>query len=55
MFIASSRAITTWETPGVPFRLDDENPVNLTKVYSIYGELAVGVTNALALVKPTIA
>lgn len=55
MYVASSRAITTWETPGVPFRLDDENPVNLTKVYSIWGEMAVGVTNALAIVKPTIA
>jgi hypothetical protein len=53
MYVASSRAITTWETAGVPFRLDDENPVNLTKVYSIWGEMAVGVTNANALVKPT--
>lgn len=55
MYIASSDALTTWETPGVPFRLDTENPLNLTHVYSVYGYLAVGVTNALAIVKPAIA
>lgn len=55
MYIASSDAVTTWETPGVPFRLDTENPLNLTHVYSVYGYLAVGATNELAIVKPTIA
>jgi hypothetical protein len=55
MYIASSRAVTTFEASGVPFRLDDESPLTLTKVYSIYGYMAVGVRNALALVKPTIA
>lgn len=55
LYVASSEAVTTWEAPGVPFRLDDENPINLTKVYSIYGYMAVGVTNPKGLVKFTIA
>lgn len=55
MYVASSKALTTWEVPGVPFRLDDENPTNLTRVYSVYGYIAAGATNQLALVKPTIA
>lgn len=54
MYIASSAAITTWESAGAPVRLEDENIINLTKQFSLYGYMAVGVTNAVALVKPTI-
>lgn len=54
-YVASSEAITVWENAGAPIRLDDENVVNLTKVYSIYGYMADAVTNANALVKATIA
>lgn len=54
-YVASSNAVTTWEDSRSPIRLDDENVVNLTKVYSIYGYLAVGVTNANGLVKATVA
>lgn len=54
MYIAGSSALTTWESAGIPFRLDTENPINLSHVYSVYGYMAVGVTNALALVKPAI-
>lgn len=55
MFVASSDALTTWENAGAPIRLDAENPVNLTHVYSIYGFIAAGVTDANGLVKPTVA
>lgn len=33
-------AITTWESPGAPFRLQDNNVVNLTEAVSQYGYLA---------------
>lgn len=32
--------ITTWESPGAPFRLQDQNVVNLTEAMSQYGYLA---------------
>ncbi|WP_311878672.1 head maturation protease, ClpP-related [Microbacterium forte] len=32
--------ITTWESPGAPFRLQDSNVVNLTEAISQYGYLA---------------
>ena len=32
--------ITTWESPGAPFRLQDQNVVNLTESMSQYGYLA---------------
>lgn len=32
--------ITTWESPGAPFRLQDQNIVNLTESMSQYGYLA---------------
>jgi uncharacterized protein len=32
--------ITTWEEPGAPFRLQDQNIVNLTEAFSKYGNLA---------------
>jgi HK97 family phage major capsid protein len=50
-FVAASDAVTTWETPGAPFRLEDENIINLTKDFSLYGYMAVGITNPLAVVK----
>lgn len=55
LYVASRNAVQTWENSGAPIRLDDENVVNLTKVYSIYGYLAVGVKDANGLVKATIA
>lgn len=55
MYVASSEAVTSWENPGAPLRLDDENVINLTQVFSLYGYLAAGVTNDNGLVKPAIA
>jgi hypothetical protein len=34
-------AIETLESPGAPAQLQDENILNLTKAYSVYGYLAV--------------
>jgi hypothetical protein len=55
MYVASSEAVTSWENSGAPVRLDDENVINLSKNFSLFGYMAVGVTNANGLVKPTIA
>lgn len=33
--------ITTWEEPGAPFRLQDQNIINLTESFSKYGSLAM--------------
>lgn len=49
--VAHSSAIKTFEAPGAPFNLQDENILNLTKQFSIWGEDAVAVQDAKALVK----
>lgn len=55
LYVASSEAIMSWENSGAPLRIEDENVVNLSKNFALYGYLAVGVKNANGLVKPTIA
>lgn len=35
--VCAKEAITTQESPGAPFRLQDENVINLTKDFSVYG------------------
>lgn len=37
-------AVTMWESGGAPFQLQDENILNLTKDFSVYGYAAYGVT-----------
>jgi len=54
-YIASSATVTSWESAGAPVRLQDENVVNLTSVFSLHGFLAVGVTNDNAAVKVAVA
>lgn len=54
-YVASSDAVMTWEQAGAPVRMNDENIINLTKQFSLYGYMAVGVKNANALVKATVA
>lgn len=49
----SGEAITTFEAPGAPFRLQDDDITNLTKAFSIYGYAAFASTNARALIRPT--
>lgn len=40
MFAADREAVKVQESPGAPFRLQDENIVNLTKQFSVYGYVA---------------
>lgn len=49
LYVASSDALTVFEDPFKS--LQDDNIINLTKEFSVYGYLAVGVTNPLAIVK----
>lgn len=50
-FVASSDALKVWESAGAPFRLTDEDIIHLTKDFSLYGYMAVGLTNPLSVVK----
>lgn len=50
-YIGSREAITVFESPGAPFRLQDENIINLTKDFSLYGYMAVAVTHAASMVR----
>jgi hypothetical protein len=50
--VANREAVKVWESAGAPFRLGpDDHITNLTRDYSVYGYLAVGVEMPLALVK----
>lgn len=46
-------ALKTLESSGVPFRLQDENIVNLTKDFSLYGYLSSFIQKRAGLVKVT--
>lgn len=48
-------ALSIWENSGAPLRLQDENIVNLTKDFSLYGYLAVGNPHPDAIVPLEIA
>lgn len=43
-------AVRTLEAPGAPFRLQDDNIVNLTRAFSLYGYMAVTVPFPSAIV-----
>ena len=51
VWILGSDAVTVFEQPGAPVRLQDENVINLTKDFSLYGYLAIGLTNPGAIVR----
>lgn len=51
LWVASSEALTVLESPGAPFRLEDENVINLTKDFSLYGYLATTLNDAKGLYK----
>jgi len=51
VYISAAEAVTVFEQSGAPFRLQDENIINLTKEFSLYGYMAIGVTNPGAIVK----
>lgn len=44
--VASSLALTSYESPGAPFALQDENIINLTKDFSLYGYFATAIKDA---------
>ena len=50
-YVLNSNAINVMESAGAPFRLQDENVINLTKDFSVYGYLIVAPVNKLAIVK----
>lgn len=52
-YIASTEALTVYEAAGAPFRLQDENIINLTKDFSLYGYLASTLDDAKGIVKVT--
>lgn len=54
-YIVSSSAVGVWENAGAPVALSDDNILNLTKPFSLYGYLAAGVKNAAAIVRPAVA
>jgi hypothetical protein len=48
MFAMNSAAITTYESAGAPFRLNDEEITGLTNSFSVYGYLAIAAGEPLA-------
>ncbi|HEX6985196.1 MAG TPA: hypothetical protein VF170_07450, partial [Planctomycetaceae bacterium] len=48
--IGAAEAISTLESPGAPFRLDDDDVVSLTRAFSLYGYAAWTENDANALV-----
>ena len=51
----SGDGIVTYEAPGAPFRLQDDDITNLTSAFSIYGYAAFAVEDENALIRPSIA
>ena len=52
-YAADRNAWTTMESPGAPVRLQDENVVNLSKDFSVYGYAAFANIHPDAIVKLT--
>ena len=50
MYVGNAAALTTYESAGAPFRLNDEDITNLTQKFSVYGYLAVAAPDTKALV-----
>lgn len=42
-------ALTTWEEPGAPLKLQDENVINLSKQFSVHGSIAYGLQYPTAI------
>lgn len=54
-FVGASEAIEVYESAGAPYRLGDENIINLTEDFSLYGYSAIAVPNVKALFTVTLA
>ncbi len=50
-YAGNSAAITTYESAGAPFRLNNEEITNLTNSFSVYGYLGIAVSDPKALCK----
>jgi len=48
-YAGNSAAITTYESAGAPFRLNDEEITNLTNSFSVYGYLGIAASDPKAL------
>jgi len=51
LYVANSTALTTYESAGAPFRLNDETITNLTQKFSVYGYLAIAAQDPKAFVR----
>ena len=51
LYTGSSSALTTYESAGAPFRLNDGDITNLTQQFSVYGYLAVAAQDPKAIVR----
>lgn len=52
--VANAGAVRSWESAGAPFRAQDDNVVNLTSAYSVYGYFAAAVRDAASIKRITI-
>ena len=50
-YAGNSAALTTYESAGAPFRLDDEDITALTNSFSVHGYLGIAASDPKALVK----
>ena len=50
-YAGNSAALTTYESAGAPFRLNDEDITSLTNSFSVYGYLGIAMPEPKALVK----
>ena len=51
--LMSAEAVTVLESPGAPFRLQDESIINLTKDFSLYGYLATTINDTNGVARAT--
>ena len=51
LYTGASSALTTYESAGAPFRLNDGDITNLTQKFSVYGYLAVAAQDPKAIVR----
>ena len=54
-WFASREALTTYESAGAPFRLNDGDITNLSNAYSVYGYMAIAIHDVIGVIEATIA
>jgi HK97 family phage prohead protease len=53
-YVASRDAVTSWESPGAPVRMEDVNIQQLFRTFALYGYFVAAATNENGLVKQTL-